>query len=91
LDTILYSIESNLGSRGSALVLDRNGVSVSKHLSDDWRFASENTDFRDSVLQTTPDPAGEIIHQWIKRRPLPQTDNWFETAWAAFLEKKIYQ
>lgn len=91
LDTILYSIESNLGSRGSALVLDRNGVSVSMHLSDDWRFASENTDFRDSVLQVTPHPGGEIIHQWIKRRPLPQTDIWFETAWAAFLEKKIYQ
>jgi len=91
LETILYAVESHLGSRGSALVLDRNGQSISAHLSDDWCFEPENTDFRDRVLQTTPDFKGKIIQQWIERRPIPQTDSWFETAWVAFLDKEIYQ
>jgi len=91
LETILYSITSGLGSRGSALVLDRNGELASEHLGDDWRFALENTDFRASVLQTIPDPEGEITHQWVERRPLPQPDTWFETTWAAFREKEIYK
>lgn len=91
LETTLYAVESHLGSRGSALVLDRNGVSASDHLGDDWRFEPESTDFRDRVLQTTPDPEGEIIQQWIERRPIPKTDTWFETVWVAFLDKKIYQ
>jgi succinate dehydrogenase/fumarate reductase flavoprotein subunit len=91
LETILYSIAGGLGSRGSALVLDKKGELASEHLGDDWRFTPENAEFRARVLQTIPDPEGEITHQWIERRPLPQSDTWFETAWAAFLEKEIYK
>jgi succinate dehydrogenase/fumarate reductase flavoprotein subunit len=91
LETILYSIESGLGSRGSSLVLDKKGDAPSEHLGDEWRFAPENTDFKAKVLQTSPDPEGEIKNQWVERRTLPQSDTWFETAWAAFRNKEIYK
>jgi hypothetical protein len=34
--------------------------------------------------------AGSVENRWVERRPLPKTDAWFETAWAAFKKGDIY-
>ncbi len=90
LNAIHYALESGLGSRGSALVLGKSGESASERLDDQWQFAPENTEFRQKILRTTPLIDGGISNEWQTCRPLPLSDIWFETAWAAFRNKDIY-
>jgi succinate dehydrogenase/fumarate reductase flavoprotein subunit len=91
LEAILYAVRSGVGSRGSALVLDRDGIPIHKDLEDRWRFAPENPDFREKVLETLPGKDGRVENRWVERHPLPKTDAWFETTWAAFQKGEIYQ
>lgn len=91
LEAILYQIESGVGSRGSAMVLDSGGTPVHEDLGDEWRFAPENPDFRAKVLETVVLPDGAVRNEWVDRRPLPHTDEWFETAWAAYRAGEIYR
>jgi succinate dehydrogenase/fumarate reductase flavoprotein subunit len=90
LEAIRFAIASGVGSRGSAVVLDRAGTGIHPALGADWSMAPENPAFRESVLETTLDPAGEFVHRWVPCRPIPACDAWFETAWAAFREGRIY-
>ena len=90
LQAIVYQLESGVGSRGSALVLDRNGLQAHETLGPEWRFAQEDPAFREKVLQTEVTPDGTVVNQWVSRRPIPETDAWFETAWAAFQRGEIY-
>ena len=90
LSAIYFAVESGIGSRGSALVLDNSGQSASEKLETQWRYAPENEDFRKKVLRTIPQVDGEIKNEWRPCRPLPQSEIWFETAWAAFRNKDIY-
>ncbi len=90
LNAIHFAVESGIGSRGSALVLDKSGQSASEKLEAQWRYAPENKDFRKKVLRTIPQVDGEIKNEWRPCRPLPQSEIWFETAWAAFRNKDIY-
>ena len=91
LEAIRFAVESGVGSRGSALVVDGRSVPVHRALGDEWRFVPEDPAFRTKVLETEAEPAGLVRNRWVERRPLPQTDEWFETAWAAFREGQIYQ
>ncbi len=89
LDALRYQVESGVGSRGSAVVLDPEGTAVHPMLGEDWKYAGENESFRAKVLETTIRGA-RITHRWIARRPIPETDLWFETAWAKYREGEIY-
>jgi succinate dehydrogenase/fumarate reductase flavoprotein subunit len=91
LEALAYAVDSGTGSRGSALVTHAQGVPAHALLGEEWRFAAEDPSFRDKVLETVADQAGSVVNQWVQRRPLPQTNNWFETAWADFNTGKIYQ
>lgn len=91
LEAILYAVQSGVGSRGSALVLDRNGIPVHKDLGNDWRFAPENPSFREKVLETIVRQDEKVENRWVDRRPLPRAEAWFETTWAAFQKGEIYQ
>ena len=90
LEALLFAVQSGVGSRGSAMVLDPAGVLPHPNLSREWRFLPENTDFRNKVLTTRVDASGQVISRWEDRRALPQTAAWFETAWAAFKKGEIY-
>jgi hypothetical protein len=54
----------------------------------------EDPTFREKVLETevTMDGAGQptVKHRWAPRRPIPESDAWFETAWANYREGEIY-
>jgi succinate dehydrogenase/fumarate reductase flavoprotein subunit len=91
LEAILYAVRSEVGSRGSALVLDRLGSLIHKSLGPDWRFAPENRAFKEKVLETTVRPDGRVENHWVERRPLPRSEAWFETTWAAFQRGDIYE
>ena len=90
LSAIRYAIESGVGSRGSAMVLDREGVDPHPQLGPEWHFARENPAFRSQVLETVATPSGEVAHAWVARRPIPETNVWFETSWAAYRNGEIY-
>jgi succinate dehydrogenase/fumarate reductase flavoprotein subunit len=90
LEAVLFSVESGVGSRGSAMVLDKNGSVPHEDLGDEWRFAPEDPDFREKVLETVVRGEGKVENRWVDRRPLPHTEAWFETGWRAFREGEIY-
>jgi succinate dehydrogenase/fumarate reductase flavoprotein subunit len=94
LDAVAYAVESGVGSRGSAIVVDQSGTPIHERLGDAWRLAPEDPAFRERVLETavieTDLGAPRLAHAWVPRRPLPETDAWFETAWASYREGEIY-
>jgi succinate dehydrogenase/fumarate reductase flavoprotein subunit len=89
LDAILFGLESGVGSRGSAMVVDPHGPLVHKKLDRSWRIAAENPDFRGKVQETLL-LDNRVEHRWVERRPLPETNGWFETTWARFRNGEIY-
>ncbi len=89
LDALKHQVESGVGSRGSALVLDPGGEAIHPKLGSEWKIAGENESFREKVLETVID-GDTFNHAWVSRRPLPTSDLWFETAWAKYREGKIY-
>jgi len=90
LEAVKFSVESGVGSRGSAMTLDPAGQRAHPKLGVEWNLASENPAFRDKVLETQLQDDGTVKHQWVPRRAIPESDVWFETAWAAFRNGAIY-
>jgi len=91
LSALRYQVKSGVGSRGSAMVLDPAGTAVHPQLDKaQWSVQAENPDFRDKVLETVVDN-GKIRHRWVRRRPIPDSNLWFETAWADYRQGRIYQ
>jgi hypothetical protein len=79
LSAILYQVKSGVGSRGSAAVLD-----------DEEKIIPEDSSFRQKVLETKYN-GREFEHCFVPCRPIPSEDGWFETIWAAFRSKEVYQ
>jgi len=90
LEAVLCAVESGVGSRGSAVVLEAGGQDIHGKLGPEWSMVPEDTDFRDKVLETVASPDGSAESCWVQRRPLPATDAWFETAWADFRTGRIF-
>ena len=88
LESILFHIRSGVGSRGSSIVLDENGVSVHDKL--DWRMIPENNDFRSKVLVSEM-KCGKIENSWENCRPITEGDDWFENVWHDYREGIIYE
>lgn len=91
LEAILFALESGVGSRGSSIALDKSGIKIHDKLSDDWRIAPETVDFREKVLETLAHLDARVESRWVDRRPIPETDTWFETAWARFRSGEIFE
>jgi hypothetical protein len=89
LEAIRHALDSGVGSRGSAMVVDPAGTPAHAKLGDRWRFAPEDESFRERVLVTRWNGSA-VESAWTPRRPLPSSDGWFETSWAAFREGRIY-
>ena len=90
LEALLAQVKSGVGSRGSAMVMDKNGIAAHPLLGDEWRFAPEDEAFRDKVLETVAAEDGSVRHEWVRRRPLPECNAWFENAWADYREGRIF-
>ncbi len=89
LEAVLFSVESGVGSRGSAMVLSPEGRKAHDALGEEWRFQVEDPALRGKVLETVVE-SGRVNSAWVPRRPVPETETWFETAWAAYREGGIY-
>lgn len=82
LSAILYQIESGVGSRGSAVVVDPNGgTPIHPLLPEDWRIQAEDETFREKILYSCRNEDGTFVHQWRPAPEIPTTDEWFENVW----------
>ena len=90
LEAIRFALESGVGSRGSAMTLDPRGAHVHEQLGDEWRMAPEDESFKEKVQETLANVDGKVENRWVRRRPLPDCDAWFETGWADFRNGDIY-
>jgi len=50
----------------------------------------EDVKMRESVMVSRKSGA-TAEHEWIPRRPVPEPNDWFETAWADYREDRIYE
>lgn len=91
LEAVRFAVDSGVGSRGSCIVLDPHGVRAHARLDPaQWSFAPENPAFREQVLETLVSHDSTVVSRWVPRRPMPESDAWFETAWAAYRKGEIY-
>ena len=90
LDSILFVINENVGSRGSSLVLDSTGDHIPLLNGDKWKIKKEDFSFRTKVQQTVYGHDGEIRNEWIERREIPRDELWFELIWQKYRDKEIY-
>ena len=91
LEATLYQVKSGVGSRGSAMVQDAGGKRAHKQLDKaQWSFAAEDPDFKEKVQETVLKD-GKVKNRWVKVRPIPESNLWFETAWADYRAGKIYK
>ena len=91
IEAVLFAIQSGAGSRGSSIVLDPGGQRAHGKLdAAQWSFAPENPDFRDKVQETFAGRDGKVVSTWVPRRPMADSDAWFETAWAAYRNGEIF-
>jgi len=92
LEAVRFAIASGVGSRGSCIVLDPAGTRAHARLDPvQWSFAPENNAFCEQVLETIATRDGKTTSRWVPCRPMPDSDTWFETAWAAFRKGAIYE
>jgi len=75
-------------SRGSYLVLDPAGTKACPELGEEWRFAlNPRPAFVDQkILEISLDERGRAGKKWVKIRPIPREDSWFENIWEDFRE-----
>ena len=81
------------GSRGSALIADENGqlLSVPGFLGEKelaaCRYVPGNGSRREDWVETSLQGDG-FRSRFVPVRPLPRTDDWFETVWAEYAARK---
>ncbi len=91
LEAALYHVRSGVGSRGSAMVRDASGQRAHEQLDPaEWSFLPENPSFKTRVQETVV-VGGRVKHRWVPCRPIPESNLWFETAWADYRNGRIYQ
>jgi len=90
LEAVRFAVASGVGSRGSAMVMDPSGEPIHPALGEPFRIVPENEAFRGQVQETRVLGPRQVHHAWVPRRPIPESDPWFETAWARFRTGEIY-
>jgi len=91
LEAIYFSMSEGVGSRGSAMVLDKKGKKIHAKLDDIWKLMPENKAFRNKVMVSEFDGQTPVNNYWEDCRKLPEDDMWFENVWADFRDGNIYQ
>lgn len=78
-------------SRGSYLVIDKKGEPACEKLEKEWNFmlTGEEDFVNHHILEISHEENGSLKKEWVKVRPIPDQDHWFETIWKDFRENKI--
>lgn len=92
LDAITEYIHKGGKSRGSFLVLDKDGQKPNEKLGDEWRFSLNEEDFfvEKKILEVRLDEKNKIVKNWIDIRPIPKEEGWFENVWKDYLTGNFF-
>ncbi len=90
LQAILAYLKADGGSRGSYMVMDKDGEPVLEMLGEAWRYKPENPELRNKVLETVISSEGKFTSQWKACRPLPKEESWFENVWGKYMRGEIF-
>ena len=90
LEALRFAVTSGVGSRGSAIAVGPGGQHLHPMLDQGWRLIPEDPAFRRKVQETVLVPGDVVVSRWVDCRPIPDSDLWFETAWAAFRSGDVY-
>jgi len=99
LEGIVEYLERGGGSRGSFLVLCRSGGSVihpdliNPETGKPFRFIPEKEPLRGEIIETRLSDMDDLQFTFdaVPCRPIPERDETFELAWAAFRSGEIYR
>ena len=98
LEAIAEYIEAGGGSRGSFMVLREDGEVISPNLinpatNSPFRFAAENEELRNTIAEVGIDNVdeGTLRFRRVPVRPIPERDDAFELAWAAYRTGEVYR
>ena len=90
LNSIIKYIEEGGSSRGSYLVNDKGGKLPTEGMSEVFRYSTDIGKFDDKVLVTGLNKKTmECNSAFVKVRPIPEDDNWFEKVWNDYMQDKI--
>ena len=91
LEAIGEYLEKGGQSRGSYLVMDPEGEKPSKELDDKWKFRlnKEDSFVNKNILEIYIDKNSNIKKQWVKIKPIPQEETWFENVWKKYMKDNI--
>jgi len=91
LEAIKVYLDAGGRSRGSALVLDRNGEIYSPSLEEEWRSSANEPGAQvdQEVLEVWIDAQGGVNTRWVPTRPVPTDEGWFEEVWREYREGRV--
>ena len=91
LEAIEEYLEKGGQSRGSYFVMDPEGEKPNKELGEEWKFRlnKEGSFVNRNILEIYLDENSDIKKQWVKIRPIPQEDTWFENIWNKYMKDNI--
>ncbi|MBZ5496372.1 MAG: FAD-binding protein [Acidobacteriia bacterium] len=80
-------------SRGSYLVLGRDGELSCGDIGDSWRFSMVESEAFVSrhILELEIDSDYRIHKSWVPVRPIPKVNDWFENVWKDYLDGKLFE
>lgn len=82
-------ISSGGGSRGSYLILNKNGEQLHDSLPQEWRMKPDNPELSNSICEITFN-GQDFTTRRTPVRPIPQEKFWFENIWAEYRSGKIF-
>ncbi|OGJ92468.1 MAG: oxidoreductase [Candidatus Raymondbacteria bacterium RifOxyB12_full_50_8] len=92
LEAVREYLRAGGGSRGSYMVMDKNGVPVLPGMLEEWKCKPEDPSFRDTMLETVWNSAtGSFDNAFTPRRPVPDEESWFENTWGDFVKGKVFE
>ena len=78
-------------SRGSYLIIDGQGQPADAGIGEEWRFSVNRPGafVDDHILEVSVDERLKARKLWVKVRPIPHADTWFEAVWKAYRDDKV--
>jgi succinate dehydrogenase/fumarate reductase flavoprotein subunit len=80
-------------SRGSYLIPDPTGDQICGWTGNDWRFSLTDKDafVNRHILELTVGSDRRVHKQWVRVRPIPMPDDWFENIWKEYLDGTYFE
>jgi succinate dehydrogenase/fumarate reductase flavoprotein subunit len=89
LSAVASYVAAGGGSRGSSIVASQSGTDLHPAFDAAWRAIPERPGLL-GYLEETRYADGVFAARWEARRPIPESDDWFENVWRSFREGKLF-